>query len=538
MADTADAGSDFSLERLLAGLSDSEAASRIARYGFNELPSSKPRSIFRIAFEVIREPMLLLLLACGSTYLLLGDPQEAIILLIFVVVVIAITLYQERKTERALEALRDLSSPRALVVRGGERKRIAGRDVVPGDILVLSEGDRVPADGVLLSAVNLATDESLLTGESVPVRKQAMPDDTEMARPGGDDLPSVFSGTLVVRGTGLALAKATGVQTELGKIGKSLREVEQEPTLVQRDTRHMVRVLALVGLALCGLLIIFYGLTRGDWLRGFLAALTLAMAILPEELPVVLTVFLALGAWRMSRKHVLTRHMPAIEMLGAATALCVDKTGTLTMNRMSVTKLYAKGESYDLSQQTVSAVPEQFHELAEFAMLASQPDPFDPMDRAIRQLGDEALKVRSICMPVGRWFASIRLPRASWQYPRCGFRPIAQSLLSPQKERQKQSQISAICRNKTQRISTTVSLEWLPKGCVFLEWRKRTFPVRPFRINNTISNLTFWGSSPWLTRSGPPFPAHSRMPNGGYPRDHDHRRLSWYRDEHRAPDRT
>src|ERR1035438_8887075 len=158
------------------GLSEVEAAASLARHGFNELPSSKPRSIFRIAFEVVREPMLLLLVACGSTYLLLGDMQEAIILLIFVFVVIAITLYQERKTERALEALRDLSSPRALVVRGGARKRIAGREVVPGDVLVLSEGDRVPADGVLLSAVNLAIDESLLTGESVPVRKQAGPD--------------------------------------------------------------------------------------------------------------------------------------------------------------------------------------------------------------------------------------------------------------------------------------------------------------------------------------------------------------------------
>ena len=373
------------------GLSDEEAAARIIRHGFNELPSSKPRSIVRIALEVVREPMLLLLLACGSTYLLLGDVEEAIILLIFVAVVIAITLYQERKTERALEALRDLSSPRALVVRGGERKRIAGRDVVPGDVLVLSEGDRVPADGVLLTAVNLATDESLLTGESVPVRKEATSNDPEMARPGGDDLPFVFSGTLVVRGAGLACAKATGSQTELGKIGKSLGEVEEEPSLLQRDTRHIVRVLALAGLALCSLLVVVYGLTRGDWLRGFLAALTLAMAILPEELPVVLTVFLALGAWRMSRNRVLTRRMPAIETLGAATTLCVDKTGTLTVNRMSVMRLYAGGADYDFRTQPVSGVPEAFHELAEFAMLASQPDPFDPMDRAIRTLGDEAL---------------------------------------------------------------------------------------------------------------------------------------------------
>ena len=392
MANASGVGTDLSLNETLEGLSDAEVASRIARYGFNELPSSKPRSIIRIAFEVVREPMLLLLLACCSTYLLLGDVQDAIILLIFVAVVIAITLYQERKTERALEALRDLSSPRALVVRGGQRKRIAGRDIVPGDILVLSEGDRVPADGILLSAVNLATDESLLTGESVPVRKQTASDRPEMARPGGDDLPFVFSGTLVVRGTGFALAKATGSQTELGKIGKSLREVVQEPTLLQRDTRRMVRVLALAGLALCSLLVVVYGLTRGEWLRGFLAALTLAMAILPEELPVVLTVFLAVGAWRMSRNRVLTRRTAAIEMLGAATALCVDKTGTLTINRMSVTLLWAKGETYDLSKQPVRSVPEQFHEVAEFAVLASQPDPFDPMDLAIRKLGDIALQ--------------------------------------------------------------------------------------------------------------------------------------------------
>ncbi len=375
-----------------SGLSDADAAAALATHGLNELPSSKPRSLFGTILEVVREPMLLLLLACGGTYLLLGNAEEALILLIFVGVVIAITLYQERKTERALEALRDLSSPRALVIRQGQRQRIAGREVVPGDILVLSEGDRVPADALLLSAVNLSTDESLLTGESVPVRKQASAEDLAMARPGGEDLPFVFSGTLVVRGTGLAKAKATGAQTELGKIGKSLREQEQEPTLLQRDTRHMVRVLALVGLALCSLLVVFYGLTRGDWLRGFLAALTLAMAILPEELPVVLTVFLALGAWRISQKRVLTRRVAAIEMLGAATALCVDKTGTLTMNQMSVAKLFANGQAFDFSKQSAVVIPEEFHALAEFAMLASQPDPFDPMDRAIRTLGDEALQ--------------------------------------------------------------------------------------------------------------------------------------------------
>jgi Ca2+-transporting ATPase len=374
-----------------SGLSESEAAARLLQVGYNELPSTKPRNILQIGFEVLREPMLLLLLGCAGTYFLLGDVKEALILSIFVFVVIGIELYQERKTERALDALRDLSSPRALVIRDGQRKRIAGREVVPGDLMVLVEGDRVPADGVVLSATNLSADESLLTGESVPVRKSAEEVEAGMRRPGGDDLPFVFSGTLIVHGTALARAEATGLQTELGTIGKSLQEVEPTPTLLKQDTARIVRNLAIAGLTLCALLVIGYGLTRGDWLRGFLAALALAMAILPEELPVVLTVFLALGAWRLSRLNVLTRNMPAVETLGATTALCVDKTGTLTMNRMAVSKLFVAGELLDLAASPQAAFPERFHELLEYAVLASQIEAFDPMDRAIRATADRNL---------------------------------------------------------------------------------------------------------------------------------------------------
>ena len=374
------------------GLSERDAAEQLRRFGPNELPSSKPRSVVKIAFGVMREPMLLLLLGCAGTYFLLGDAKEAAVLGALVFVVIAIELYQERKTERALDALRDLSSPRALVVRDGQQKRIAGRDVVPGDVLVLSEGDRVPADAVLLSATNLATDESLLTGESVPVRKLAREENAEMGSPGGDDLPFVYSGSLVVNGTGVAIAKATGMLTELGKVGKSLQEVSTEPSLLQKDTRKIVTMLALTGLAFCTALVVIYGLTRGDWLRGFLAALTMAMAILPEELPVVLTIFLALGAWRISKAHVLTRNTPAIETLGATTVLCVDKTGTLTMNQMAVSRLYAGGRYLDIPSGPLPAsLPEEFHNLIEYAVLASQREAFDPMDRAIRQIGDAAL---------------------------------------------------------------------------------------------------------------------------------------------------
>jgi Ca2+-transporting ATPase len=322
----------------------------------------------------------------------LGDVEEGLILLSFVFVIMGITFYQERKTERALEALRDLSSPRALVIRGGQQKRIAGREVVSGDIVLLAEGDRVPSDGVMLWALSMSVDESLLTGESVPVRKASWDGSMETSRPGGDDLPFAFSGTLVVKGQGVMRVTATGINTEMGKIGRALKSVVQEQTPLQRETGRLVTRLAIVGLVLCAIVIVVYGLTRGDWLKGVLAGITLAMAMLPEEFPVVLTIFLALGAWRISQKRVLTRRVPTVETLGSATVLCVDKTGTLTLNRMSIAKIYADGQFYDVSKHTASeSFPEMFHEILEFSILASHRDPFDPMEIAFKEFGNRYL---------------------------------------------------------------------------------------------------------------------------------------------------
>ena len=395
----------------LQGLSTATAAARLRLEGFNELPSSKPRNVFAIAWEVVREPMFLMLVACGVIYLALGDAHEALMLLGFVFVVMGITLYQERKTERALEALRDLSSPRASVIRDGHQTRIAGREVVRGDLLLLREGDRVPADAILLHTTNLSVDESLLTGESVPVRKQesgvrvqetalnpeprTLSHPPELPRPGGDDTPALFSGTLIVQGQGIAEVQAIGVHTELGRIGKALQKVEQENTLLQKETQRVVKKLAVVGLALCVTVIVLYAVphmatlgARQAWLDGLLAGITLAMAMLPEEFPVVLTIFLALGAWRISRQRVLTRRVPAIEALGAATVLCTDKTGTLTLNRMTLARLVVNGHAHDL---TPAPLPETFHALVEYAVLASQRDPFDPMEKAIHQTGQTCL---------------------------------------------------------------------------------------------------------------------------------------------------
>ena len=373
----------------LSGLSAAQSAERLRAEGFNELPTGKPRKLFSIVLDVMREPMFLLLLVSGGLYLLLGDVREALLLLFFVFVVLGIALYQERKTERVLDALRDLSSPRARVIRDGHERRIPGREVVRDDILILAEGDRVSADAQLLWCSNVSADESLLTGESVPVRKRAS-GDMPAARPGGDDLPFVYAGSLIVRGQGVARVEATGLNTEIGRIGKALLKVAAEPTPLQRETRRMVRLFAAAGAALSLLVVAAYGLLRGDWLNGLLAGLTLAMSILPEEFVVILTVFLALGAWRMAKAQVLTRHMPVVETLGAATVLCVDKTGTLTRNRMSVARLHAHGEDLDVTTARDS-LPENFHELVEYAILASQRDPFDPMEKALRALGETTL---------------------------------------------------------------------------------------------------------------------------------------------------
>ncbi len=354
------------------GLSTPEANRRLAADGPNLLPSARPRGALAVAASVLREPMFLLLIGASAIYLVLGNLAEALVLAASIGVIFTITVVQERRTERTLDALRDLSSPRALVIRDGHEARIAGGEVVRGDLMILREGDRVAADARLLDAHDLLVDESLLTGESVPVDKRDAP-----------VADSVFSGTLVVRGFARAQVTDTGPRSELGRIGTTLASVESGKTSLERETARMVRYIAAIGLGVCVLVALAYIATRGEVLPGILAGLTLAMAVLPEEFPVVLTVFLALGAWRIAKHGVLTRRLPAVEMLGAATVLCCDKTGTLTENRMTVAEVWVDGawreeHDWDATQQPVLAA----------AALACELQPFDPMERAILATGE------------------------------------------------------------------------------------------------------------------------------------------------------
>ena len=366
----------------ISGLTEAEALQRLQSEGANLLPQAQSRRVLKMMKGIVTEPMVALLIGCGSIYFFLGDTHEALMLWGFLFLIMGITFYQERRAEYALQALRNLSSPRALVIRDGVRKRIAGCDLVRGDILILSEGDKIPADAELLSSRNFSVDESLVTGESVPVIKMASPK---------EPLPFLYSGTTVVRGSGIARVSATGLSSEIGKIGKALKETPLETTPLQKETASLVRVVASLAAVLCLSVVVVYAIHRADWLEGLLAGLTLAMAILPNELPAVLTIFLALGAWRLSLRRVLTRQSPVVEALGAATVLCVDKTGTLTCNRMALRKLWTQEGSHEISVEPNQPLPESFHELIEFGILAGEREATDPMDFAFQKVGNDLL---------------------------------------------------------------------------------------------------------------------------------------------------
>jgi P-type Ca2+ transporter type 2C len=380
------------------GLSGREAADRLRLEGPNALPELERRTGLRIVLEVVREPMFALLLGAGVLYLFIGSRGEAIVLFAFACFSVAIAIIQEGRSERVLEALRELTSPRALVVRDGEQIRIPGREVVRGDLLVLAEGDRVPADALLISGDETSADESLLTGESVPVRKRVVRGDVATAQsaaaeaaPGGDDLSLVFSGTLIVTGGGLAVVTATGARSEIGKIGHAVTRITPEPPRLQVQTRGFITGFAIVGLSLSAVAVLLYGLLRGAWLQGLLGGIALGMSMLPEEFPLVLTVFMVMGAWRLSRSQVLTRRPAAIETLGAATVLCTDKTGTLTRNLMSVEWLERDAQCAAVAAESegARALHPKLQELLATAVLASRPEAVDPMDRALVRLAGD-----------------------------------------------------------------------------------------------------------------------------------------------------
>ena len=353
----------------MEGLSEREAALLLSKFGLNELPAEKKGSLFDSAVKVVREPMILLLILAGVISFVLAERDDGMLLISTVFIIIGISLFQERRTETALSALRSLSAPQALVIRSGKRIRIPTKEVVPGDLIQLLEGDRVPADAEIIDLKYLVLDESLLTGESVPVTKNL-----------GDQ---VFTGTLVVRGHGIAIVRTTGKSTELGRIGSSLSGMKEQLTRLQLSISRIVKGIGIGALLTVTFVIAVYGVTRGNWLEGALAGIAVAMALIPEELPVILTIFMTLGAWRMTKVGVIVRRTATIETLGSVTVLCVDKTGTLTKNEMKIEELkLLNGDTWNAS----SAINPEFEELISIGSLATPTVAFDPMDLAFKTL--------------------------------------------------------------------------------------------------------------------------------------------------------
>lgn len=353
------------------GLSSIAAEERLKKEGYNELPLRHKKNIITKTIHIVTEPTFLLLLTGAAIYFFLGSAIDALMLLSFVIIIFIIAFYQEHKTDNTLEKLRNLSSPRSIVIRDGIEKRIVGRELVREDIFLVIEGDRISADAILLEAGFVLIDESVLTGESLPIQKAK-----------NDEL---YAGTLVIKGSGLAKVTKTGVHTKIGEIGTGLQHIPEEKSLLQRQIDKLIFIFAIFGALFCSLLLIF---TKGNLVERILSSITLAMSLIPEEFPVVLSVFLALGAWRMAKQSVLTRSIPAIEALGSATVLCTDKTGTLTENQMSINKLMVEDETYT----NASFLPESFHKLIEFAILASPIDPFDPIEVALKNFGKQHLE--------------------------------------------------------------------------------------------------------------------------------------------------
>lgn len=372
----------------LIGLDEAEAQRRLAQHGSNAVQEKRSRNLLDILRGILREPMFLLLLAAAGLYLVLGDVGEGLFMMAGAVVTIGLVVLQEARSERALTTLRELAEPFAHVIRGGTERRIPARDLVPGDLILVGEGERLPADGILIAGDALTVDESALTGESVPVSKRPSVDqvtDVGDPEPGGDDTPYLFAGTLNVRGQGMVHVVRTGAATRLGRIGASLAAIADEPTLLQMTTGALIAKLGILAIGFCTIVAVAYGVLRGDWVGGALSGITLAIALLPEEFPMVLAIFMALGAFRLARRKVLVRCAAVIETLGAATFLCVDKTGTLTENRMVLTTTWRDGTVQDL--QDSGSVSGAAREPLRTAVLASAVRPVDPMDRAVHELG-------------------------------------------------------------------------------------------------------------------------------------------------------
>ncbi len=331
-----------------AGLSQSEALERAAKYGPNEIQAAHRVSPWEILFEQFKNVLILILLGATAISLFLGHGVESIVIAVIVLFAVILGFVQEYRAERAIEALRQMAAPTATVLRDGEEVKVPAREVVPGDVVILHTGDRIPADGRLIESINLQIEEAALTGESVPVEKHTDALQVE-EMPVGDRKNMVYAGTAATYGRGRALVVATAMQTEFGKIAQLLQTVETGKTPLQQNLDKVGSVLARAAFVVVAI-IVALGLFRGQpFIEMLIFGIALAVAVVPEALPAVVTISLAIGVQKMVKRNALIRRLPAVETLGSTSVICSDKTGTLTKDEMTVRKIYVAGQVFDVS---------------------------------------------------------------------------------------------------------------------------------------------------------------------------------------------
>ncbi len=360
------------------GLTEGKVISNQKKYGLNQLYEKKRKGVFIYFKKIVEEPMLLLLLIAAVLYFFIGNNWDGVLMLIGVLLMIGIDLYQEQKTDRALEALKELSTPQVKVIRNGNTRLIPSNQLTVGDLMIAQEGDRIAGDGIIIADSNFSVDESLLTGETGALFKNSI------IAGKANDKNIVYSGTLALSGQAIIEIRAIGIKTQYGKIGESLVKIHEDTTPLQKQTKKIVKIFGVAGATACLLLMAIVYTSSRDIIDSLLKGLTLAISVIPEEIPVVLTIFAALGAYRLTQKKTLVRKINAVETLGHITTLCTDKTGTLTENRMALQELYADGKLLT-AEVAKTKNHELFHPLTD-SLLASQPHPYDPMDISIHEL--------------------------------------------------------------------------------------------------------------------------------------------------------
>lgn len=356
----------------IKGLTDIEVAAARRENGSNMLQYKKENRLLVFVLDIIKEPMIVLLLAAALLYAINGEAADSIFLGVAILLVAAISWYQERKSRNALSALKKLSRPSCRVIRNGKEADISSDDLVVGDVIVVSEGSMIPADGSIISSNDFSVNESMLTGESLPVFKSAEQEDH-----------FIYRGTTVTSGLAFARLTATGNRTRLGAIGSSLEQIREEKSPLEISIRSFVKRMAIAGAVIFLIVWAINYYRNAQLVDSLLKSLTLAMSILPEEIPVAFTSFMALAALRLMKKNIVVKQMKTVETLGSATVICTDKTGTITQNKMALAAVYemAAEQIYEPGRNLSPAALE----LLDTAMWASEPLPFDPMEIALHE---------------------------------------------------------------------------------------------------------------------------------------------------------